>query len=78
MELEPIGEYDTKGTRLTCMTLAETAVVAVDGSGTIGKRKRVDDAGDRISKRRAEKVKAVEELLEEDEGEGSESSGEEI
>ena len=76
MELEPIGEYDTKGTRLTCMTLAETAVVAVDGSGTNGKRRRVDDGddGDRISKRRAEKVKVVEELLEEDEGE---SSGEE-
>jgi protein MAK11 len=40
IEVHPVAEYDTKGTRLTCVTIAEG-----DGSPEphIGKRKRVVD-----------------------------------
>lgn len=45
VQIEPVAEYDTKGTRLTCITLAD-AGDDQNESGT-GKRKRVDDeAGD--------------------------------
>lgn len=36
-QLNPIAEYDTKGSRLTCMTLADGEVVS---SSVNGKRKR--------------------------------------
>ena len=41
VELQPATEYDTKGTRLTCLTLAD----GESGSGLAvnGKRKRDDD-----------------------------------
>ena len=45
VELEPAAVYDTKGTRLTCLTLAEDA-----GGGApveLGKRKRSPCNGDR-------------------------------
>ncbi|KAM6497263.1 WD40-repeat-containing domain protein [Amanita muscaria] len=45
VQIEPVAEYDTKGTRLTCITLADAGDDQSEG-GT-GKRKRVDDeAGD--------------------------------
>ena len=39
-QLEPIAEYDTKGTRLTCLTLADGDGANVPANG---KRKRGDD-----------------------------------
>jgi protein MAK11 len=77
IELVPIGEYDTKGTRLTCMTLAETEHFATDGPPLAGKRKRVDDddrdgKAARISKSGMDKTKKAayeDKRLEEDDDE---------
>ncbi|KAH9893158.1 WD40 repeat-like protein [Cubamyces lactineus] len=44
VELQPVAEYDTKGTRLTCLALADGNSGA--GSTVNGKRKRDDDEGD--------------------------------
>lgn len=42
IEIHPVAEYDSKGTRLTCVTLAEADVE--DGVAPInGKRKRSED-----------------------------------
>ncbi|KAI0332690.1 WD40 repeat-like protein [Cubamyces sp. BRFM 1775] len=41
IELQPVTEYDTKGTRLTCLTLADGE--SGPGSAVPGKRKRDDD-----------------------------------
>jgi len=41
VSINAIGEYDTKGSRLTCLSLAEGG--AVDGSIVTGKRKRTEE-----------------------------------
>lgn len=41
--INQIGEYDTKGSRLTCITLAEGGDHDEDSSVLMGKRKRGDD-----------------------------------
>ena len=41
-QLQPVAEYDTKGTRLTCLALADGDLLA--GPSTNGKRKREVDA----------------------------------
>lgn len=41
-QLEPVAEYDTKGTRLTCVALAE-GDAAETSTPAAGKRKREDD-----------------------------------
>ena len=42
VEIAPVAEYDSKGTRLTCVTVGDGEVLAgVDGLN--GKRKREDD-----------------------------------
>ena len=43
VEIAPVAEYDSKGTRLTCVTVGDGEVLAgVDGRVN-GKRKREDD-----------------------------------
>jgi protein MAK11 len=43
VEIAPVAEYDSKGTRLTCVTLGDGEVLGgVDGQVN-GKRKREDD-----------------------------------
>lgn len=43
VEIAPVAEYDSKGTRLTCVTVGDGEVLAgVDGQVN-GKRKREDD-----------------------------------
>ncbi|KAJ7860461.1 WD40-repeat-containing domain protein [Mycena olivaceomarginata] len=60
LEMTPVAEYDSKGTRLTCVTLADGDV---EESGAVnGKRKRAADEED-------------EEEEDEDEGEGAEEWG---
>ncbi|KDQ61940.1 hypothetical protein JAAARDRAFT_31433 [Jaapia argillacea MUCL 33604] len=44
VQIEPDGEYDTKGSRLTCLTLADGEAVH-SGSGSGEKRKRVQENG---------------------------------
>ncbi|KAI9062766.1 WD40 repeat-like protein [Trametes sanguinea] len=46
-ELHPVAEYDTKGTRLTCVTLADGELDAQSAAN--GKRKREEDAEDEDS-----------------------------
>ena len=43
-QLQPVAEYDTKGTRLTCLALADGDLPA--GPSTNGKRKREVDANE--------------------------------
>ncbi|KAI0322778.1 WD40-repeat-containing domain protein [Amylostereum chailletii] len=43
-EIEPVAKYNTKGTRLTCVTLADGDADA--GGEIAGKRKRAEDEGD--------------------------------
>ena len=62
-QLEPIAEYDTKGTRLTCLTMAE-------GDETVpmnGKRKRDDEE--------MEEEEDADFDLQEEDGEGKGDSG---
>jgi protein MAK11 len=60
LEMTPVAEYDSKGTRLTCVTLADGDV---EESGEVnGKRKRAADEED-------------DEEEDEDEGEGAEEWG---
>ena len=86
MQLEPAAVYDTKGTRLTCLTLAED----VGGSALVelGKRKRSpqnedrrnesdesneDEDGDKDeSEEGSDEEDGVEEEDNEEEGEGEE------
>lgn len=42
VEIAPVAEYDSKGTRLTCVTVGDGEVLGVDGQVN-GKRKREDD-----------------------------------
>lgn len=42
LKILPVAEYDTKGTRLTCMTIAEGETLEHD-SRVNGKRKREDE-----------------------------------
>lgn len=44
MQLHALVEYDTKGTRLTCMVMAEGEPAEGEGAGVIGKRKRATDS----------------------------------
>ena len=44
VDIQPIARYDTKGTRLTCVTLADGDAEA--GSEVVGKRKREEDEGE--------------------------------
>ncbi|KAI6013558.1 WD40-repeat-containing domain protein [Pisolithus marmoratus] len=63
MQLRPVAEYDTKGTRLTCLTVSEnrSKEETDDGHAKIGKRKRADEREDSG----------------EEEGKGAEKEGEE-
>ena len=38
--IEPVGEYDSNGTRLVCLTLVDSAGAGEEGSVVVGKRKR--------------------------------------
>ncbi|KAI6164527.1 WD40-repeat-containing domain protein [Pisolithus thermaeus] len=48
VQLRPVAEYDTKGTRLTCLTVTEnrSKEETDDRDAKIGKRKRVEDQED--------------------------------
>jgi protein MAK11 len=41
IQINPVAQYDSKGSRLTCLATAEGE--ASDGSAAIGKRKRSED-----------------------------------
>lgn len=49
-QLTSIAEYDTKGTRLTCMSMADGEAVHASRTGVNGKRKRTieDDGGEDV------------------------------
>lgn len=77
-QLNPIAEYDTKGSRLTCMTLADGEVVS---SSVNGKRKRTqieehEDENQESSLPEGDSSEA-ENKGEEDEGEGEGGEAEE-
>lgn len=44
VEIQSIAEYDTKGSRLTCCTLADGEAAPADA--VVGKRKHVDGEND--------------------------------
>jgi protein MAK11 len=46
LQISPVAEYDTKGTRLTCVTIAEGETPGHD-SRVSGKRKREDEDSDK-------------------------------
>lgn len=67
LQLRPVAEHDTKGTRLTCLTVSEnrSKEETDDKDARIGKRKRVEDledSGEEVQGKEAEEE-------EEDEGE---------
>jgi hypothetical protein len=41
--IEPVGEYDSNGTRLVCLALVDSAGVEEEGPTVVGKRKRSED-----------------------------------
>jgi protein MAK11 len=42
-EIEPVAKYDTKGTRLTCIALADGGGDTDEVESAVGKRKREED-----------------------------------
>ncbi|TFK92460.1 WD40 repeat-like protein [Polyporus arcularius HHB13444] len=69
VQLEPMAEYDTKGTRLTCVTLADGDVGA--HAAASGKRKRADDDDEDDDEEGGDLASQQED----EESEGSEVSG---
>lgn len=43
--IEPVGEYDSNGSRLVCLALVDSARMEEEGSAVVGKRKRNEDDG---------------------------------
>lgn len=71
-KIEPVVTYDSKGTRLTCVTLADGNVETTPAAGD-GKRKRDDDSEDEDEESPDEDAGSGEEMEEdvaEDEEEG--------
>lgn len=67
-EIEPVAEYDTKGTRLTCITIADSEVTP--SKSTNGKRKLDDDEDEDVESE-------ADEIGSGDEDEGDEGQSEE-
>ena len=78
-QLEPVAEYDTKGTRLTCLTLADGDADATAPAN--GKRKRAEDEDEEDADDFEDEDDAAFDSQQEDEiegeGEGSDGSDDE-
>ncbi|EPQ56136.1 WD40 repeat-like protein [Gloeophyllum trabeum ATCC 11539] len=74
--IQPVAEYDTKGTRLTCMALGEGDIKSVPD---IGKRSRCEEEGSEAEEQVSDEEEewAPQEEMEEEEEEGSASEVEE-
>ena len=73
LQLHPVAEYDTKGTRLTCLTVAEGRSAGGSTAVTRKRKERENDAGNEEEEEWGPQVEADVGVEAEDESEDGES-----
>lgn len=77
VEMRPKAEYDTKGTRLTCVSVAEGEVINANKDKVDGKRKRIQEEESEVEEEEEEEWAGALEQEDEGESEGEEEEAEE-